>query len=258
MAQVLRFTATFASDCPISPFPISHPPYAPTRSHPPQERQTNHGRLWHVGIPPRDGLAVLYSGPRRSPVECAAAVGALGERGREGGSRQAGAEATSRPIRELADMRKCPAIILIVAVCCGCRTRTADEHQSAGGSPSAAFSGSAQWANDIDWSSSDWRTFLVPSVTAHEAYYRDLADKLKHSQVPNAEEATARAIRAGVDWDARAGWRVNALLRLALADADLGEEGDFVWEVRVVRSTNISGLVWVSTTTGKTKVLYPK
>jgi hypothetical protein len=86
---------------------------------------------------------------------------------------------------------------------------------------------------------------------------------LKRSLVPTEQEAISRAIRDSGNVDMRTGWQVSALLRLAgdvasQPNKDFGQAGDFVWEVRVVNASTfggITGLVWVSTTTGKTKVL---
>ena len=109
-----------------------------------------------------------------------------------------------------------------------------------------------------DWT--DWRKVLESPAAADDPYYIGFVERLKHSQVPTELEAGRRAISVSGTVDARTDWRVSALLRLARPDKDLGQEGDFVWEVRVVHAAtneDVAGLIWVSTTTGKAKVLYP-
>ena len=112
-----------------------------------------------------------------------------------------------------------------------------------------------------DWT--DWRKVLASPAAVHDPYYGKFVEELKRSLVPTEQDAISRAMSAGGDVDARTTWQVSALLRLAgdvasQPNKDFGQAGDFVWEVRVVNVSTfggITGLVWVSTTTGKTKVL---
>lgn len=106
---------------------------------------------------------------------------------------------------------------------------------------------------------SDWRKVLESPEATNDSYYGEFARKLEQSQVPTEQEAIVRAMRVSGAVDMRVTWRVSALLRLADPDEELGKTGDFVWEVRVLKMTDnegIEGLIWVSTTTGKTKVLF--
>lgn len=148
-------------------------------------------------------------------------------------------------------MHRSRALILVAAAICGCGTHPPTDTVGKG------ESSNADWRKKIDWASTDWRTILNSPAVEHEAYYRELAEQLKNSLVPTEREAKVLAIRAGVDADARASWKVSGLLRLARPDKTLGEEGDFVWEVRVDRNSNVSGVIWIGATTGKAKVLYP-
>jgi hypothetical protein len=105
----------------------------------------------------------------------------------------------------------------------------------------------------------DWRKLLKAPYTERSQFYRDLAVKLRESKVPTEDEATTLAGQAGVDFDARAGWRVTSLYRLAVSDVELGGPGDFVWAVSVVRAdADISGLIWVGASTGRAKLLFSR
>ena len=153
-------------------------------------------------------------------------------------------------------MKNLAVIISVLALCSGC-TRTPRVLQSSGG-PAADAHSDLEAIHRADWT--DWRKVLESPAAAHDPYYIGFAERLKHSQVPTELEAGRRAISVSGTVDARTDWRVSALLRLARPDKDLGQEGDFVWEVRVVHAAtneDVAGLIWVSTTTGKAKVLYP-
>lgn len=108
----------------------------------------------------------------------------------------------------------------------------------------------------VDWS--DWRRVLTSN-----RFHGDLVTKLKTSRVPTEEEAIRCAVRTSKNVDNRTTCLVTALLRLGSdvtrhPEKDLGQAGDFVWEVREeTRTGSVTGLFWVSATTGKTKVLYP-
>jgi len=113
---------------------------------------------------------------------------------------------------------------------------------------------------DADWGRElqigDWRPYLKDPIT--DEHYRDLAERIRQSKVPTEEEARAVAVGASADLDARATFQVTALLRLGVGDEELGDSGDFVWEVRVIwLGGKISGLVWVGAATGKAKVMFP-
>ena len=97
-----------------------------------------------------------------------------------------------------------------------------------------------------------------PRARLETGDYRDLvatnsqwAEAIKRSKVPTAEEAVRKSF--GLLRDARSSVAVNALLRLARADTDLGAVGDFVWEVRVMWGSDIADVIWVSASTGKAR-----
>ena len=153
-------------------------------------------------------------------------------------------------------MKSLAVIISVLALCNGC-TKTPRVLQSSGGLSADAHSDLAA-IHRADWT--DWRKVLESPAAAHDPYYNGFVERLKHSQVPTELEANRRASSVSGTVDMRTTRRVSALLRLAGPDKDLGQEGDFVWEVRVVHAAtneDVAGLIWVSTTTGKAKVLYP-
>lgn len=132
------------------------------------------------------------------------------------------------------------------------------ESSSASGGPAADAHSDLEAIHRADWT--DWRKVLESPAAGHDPYYIGFVERLKHSQVPTELEAKIRVWRVTRDADARTTCRVSALIRLARPDKDLGQEGDFVWEVRIVHAAtneDVAGLIWVSTTTGKAKVLYP-
>jgi hypothetical protein len=157
-------------------------------------------------------------------------------------------------------MRRPTALVSLLALCGGCTTLHV--------SPSAHESPTKE-QSDLsaihrkNWT--DWREVLESPEAAHDPFYGPLAQVLKHSVVPTEQDAITRAIQVGGSVDMRTTWEVSALLRLAddaasRPDKDFGKAGDFVWEVRVKNFSMFGGtvaLVWVSTTTGKTKVLHP-
>jgi hypothetical protein len=93
----------------------------------------------------------------------------------------------------------------------------------------------------------DWRDLVTTNS--------EWAEKLKQSKVPTEEDAKRKTFELLTD--ARSSPRVSALLRLARKDKDLGEVGDFVWEVRVLWGSDVADVIWVSSTTGKAKRLFP-
>lgn len=94
----------------------------------------------------------------------------------------------------------------------------------------------------------DWRSDITTNTT--------LAEKLKASKVPTEEEARRKSY--DLLTDARSSVRVSSLFRLARADKELGEAGDFVWEVRVLWGRSIADVIWVSASTGSAKRIFPR
>lgn len=94
-----------------------------------------------------------------------------------------------------------------------------------------------------------------------EIYIKEQIQKLAKSQVPHAEDAQSLALEAFQKMpglDARENWRTTGLFRAGRDVKDFAKEGDLVWEVRISRSgSGVSGIIWVSTTTKKAKVLFP-
>jgi hypothetical protein len=101
----------------------------------------------------------------------------------------------------------------------------------------------------------DWRPMLSTPD------WHDMAMKLKQSKVPTEVEARILASYSLPELtDSRELYEVAALLRLSHNDAELGNEGDFIWEVREIamrQGEETSALAWVDAFTGKVKILYP-
>ena len=159
-------------------------------------------------------------------------------------------------------MNRLAAIISVLALCSSCTTTRPPVRQWSNGLPAV---GQTDFAgiHRTDWT--DWRKVLESPGAEHDPYYGKFVAVLKNSLVPTEQDAITRAIQAGGDVDMRTTWQVSALLRLASDVAsrpnkDFGQAGDFVWEVRVVNASTVggvTGLIWVSTTTGNTRVLHP-
>lgn len=151
---------------------------------------------------------------------------------------------------------------LALVLCSSCTNTPSPIRRSSGGL-SATEPTDLAAIHRTDWT--DWRKVLESPAVVHDPYYGKFVEVLKHSLVPTEQGAIIRAIQAGGNVDMRTDWQVSALLRLASdvgsrPDKDFGQAGDFVWEVRVVNASTFGGiteLVWVSTTTGKTKILHP-
>lgn len=98
-------------------------------------------------------------------------------------------------------------------------------------------------------------------TAAHNDATKRIVAQLAKSQVSTDEQAAKLALKAFVKkpgLDAREMWGVSGLYRLGRDVPDFGAAGDMIWEVRVSRSGNgVSGLVWVSASTGATRVLFP-
>jgi len=93
-------------------------------------------------------------------------------------------------------------------------------------------------------------------------FIKTQADKLAQSRVPTPEAARELANQAFIKkpgMDAREGTRVVGLYRAGRGIKDFAKERDLVWEVQVCRvGSGISGIIWISTTTKKAKVLFPE
>jgi hypothetical protein len=92
----------------------------------------------------------------------------------------------------------------------------------------------------------DWRDLVATNS--------EWSEKLKASKVPTEEDARRKTYELLTD--ARSIVTVSALLRLARADKDLGEAGDFVWEARVLWGPDVADVIWVSASTGKAKRMF--
>ena len=159
-------------------------------------------------------------------------------------------------------MNRLAAIISVLVLCSSCTMTPSPVCQPSGGLPATEQTDLAA-IHRADWT--DWRKVLEAPAAAHDPCYGKFVEELKRSLVPTERDAITRAIQASGSVDMRTTWQVSALLRLASGvgsrpDMDFGQAGDFVWEVRVVNASTfggITGLIWVSTTTGKTKLLHP-
>ena len=157
-----------------------------------------------------------------------------------------------------------PKLILCLALilCGGCANTPPTIHQSSVGLPTAEQTDLAA-IHRMDWT--DWRKVLESPAAVHDPYYGKFVEELRRSLVPTEQDAIIRAMQDGGNVDMRTTWQVSALLRLASdvasrSNKDFGQAGDFVWEVRVVNASTfggITGIILVSTTTGKTKILHP-
>jgi hypothetical protein len=159
-------------------------------------------------------------------------------------------------------MNRLVAIISVLVLCSSCTMMPSPIGQSSGGLPAKEQIDLAA-IHRADWT--DWRKVLASPAAVHDPFYGKFVEELKHSLVPTEQDAIIRAMQDGGNVDMRTTWQVSALLRLASdiasrPDKDFGQAGDFVWEVRVVNASTFGGiteLIWVSTTTGKTRVLHP-
>lgn len=92
-------------------------------------------------------------------------------------------------------------------------------------------------------------------------FIKNLADKLAKSQVPSRDEADQLALGSFLKkpgLDAREKSRVAGLYLVGREVEGFAREGDLVWEVRISRlGSGVAGIVWVSTTTKKVKILFP-
>lgn len=102
---------------------------------------------------------------------------------------------------------------------------------------------------------------LTKPADTHNAVTKGVAAKLAKSRISTREEAEKIALQAFVSkpgLDARETWAVSGLYHLGRDVPDFGSSGDLVWEVRVSRITGgISGVIWVSSSTGAARVLFP-
>ena len=97
----------------------------------------------------------------------------------------------------------------------------------------------------------------LKEVDAVNPAYRELAEKLRSSKVPNEEAAKSAAVGPLFrTLSANEVPIVSSLLRLAHADEKLGQAGDFIWEVRLTNGGGVTSLLWVGASTGEVKVLY--
>jgi hypothetical protein len=114
----------------------------------------------------------------------------------------------------------------------------------------------ATFTPESKFAAHDWRPML------RTPYWHDMAMKLKQSRVPTEVEAMILASHSLPEpTDSTELYDVTALLRLSSNDPELGNEGDFIWEVREIddrEGEETSALAWVDAFTGKVKVLYPK
>lgn len=95
----------------------------------------------------------------------------------------------------------------------------------------------------------DWRSEAAPPGP--------FAETVKKFDVSETE-ARVVALGAFPNLHARHAARVTGLLQLSDGDAILGKAGSYVWEVRVIDASRISGVVWVSAESKRTKLLYPR
>lgn len=102
---------------------------------------------------------------------------------------------------------------------------------------------------------------LTKPPETHDAVTKGIAAKLAKTRVPTHKEAEKIALQAFVSkpgLDAREAWAVTGLYRLGRDMPDFGSSGDLVWEVRVSRmGGGISGIIWVSSSTGTARILFP-
>lgn len=104
---------------------------------------------------------------------------------------------------------------------------------------------------------SDWRQILqLADKTPPDSLIRHLSEKLKQSKVPTAREAERKS------WPlmpyANRSTQISGLFRLATPVKDIGEKGDFVWEVHVIEGEDLADVIWVGASTGNAKSVFPK
>jgi len=94
-----------------------------------------------------------------------------------------------------------------------------------------------------------------------DEFTRKAAEKLEKSRVPTAKKAESLALGAFIPspgLDAREKLDVAGLYHVGRDVPQFAKEGDLFWEVRITRlGSGLSGIVWVSTTTGAARVLFP-
>ena len=85
--------------------------------------------------------------------------------------------------------------------------------------------------------------------------------QLTTSAVPKSEDASRLALEyvvKGPGLDARDGWTVTALFRLAISVPTFANARDLVWEVRIYRMPGeIVRVLWVSTSTKSVREVFP-
>ena len=120
----------------------------------------------------------------------------------------------------------------------------------------------ADWRSRLRVQPAPFWHFVLREPWLTDPYFPKLAEQLKQSKVPtegDAERAAKIAVRAGRGSQIPTELpSVSALLRLAKADEKLGQAGDFVWEVRIITTSDfkVTGLLWVGASTGEVRVLY--
>ncbi len=94
-----------------------------------------------------------------------------------------------------------------------------------------------------------------------DPFSKALAERLAKSLVPTRGDAEKLAIAAYLHrpgLDALEGERVAGLYCIGRDVPHFASKGDLVWEVHVRRlQTDLSGVIWVSTTTKAARVLFP-
>lgn len=102
---------------------------------------------------------------------------------------------------------------------------------------------------------------LAKSSDTYDDATKRVAAKIAKSRVPTHEQAEKIALRAFISKpgvDAREAWTATGLYVLGRDMPDFGVSGDLIWEIRVVRMAGaISGVVWVSSSTGASRILFP-
>jgi hypothetical protein len=102
---------------------------------------------------------------------------------------------------------------------------------------------------------------LANPAATHDSETKRVAAQLAKSRVPTSKQAAEVALQTFVKkpgLDAREMWGVSGLYRLGLDVPDFGAAGDLIWEVRISRDfAGVSGVIWVSSSTGATRLLFP-
>lgn len=103
------------------------------------------------------------------------------------------------------------------------------------------------------------REALSKPANQQDDFLKKMAEKLAKSQVPTADQASSLALGAFLKkTDARESVCVSGLYIIGRDVADFASAGDLVWEIHITRPFHaVSGVVWVSTTTKKARVLFP-